>query len=127
MTGNLLKKRLSGHQSNLNTLENLLQTGFTYTDEAVRALREKTALIAHCIDYDHRFNYTSTQIVDQTYKKNILPTLEMIHIQNDSNSINKRTDTDRLNSIFSGLLYTINTQRTRIANRQNNTDTNHPS
>ncbi|XP_062705197.1 uncharacterized protein LOC134287419 [Aedes albopictus] len=127
MTGNLLKKRLSGHRSNLNQLENLLESGRTYADEPVRALREKTALLAHCIDHDHRFIYETTRIVDRTYKRNILPILEMIHISNDNDSINKRTDTDRLSSTLSGLIHRINTVMTKNTNGQNNRNTNHPS
>lgn len=127
MTGNLLKKRLSGHRSNLNQLESLLASGSTYTDEPVRALKEKTALLAHCIEHEHRFNYETTKIVDQTYKKNILPVLEMIHISNDSNTINKRTDTDGLNTTLSGLIHKINTVRARNTYRPRNTNINHPS
>lgn len=123
MTSNLLTKRLSGHRSNLNQLENLLGSGLTYTDEPVRALREKTALLAHCIDHEHRFKYDSTRIVDQTYKKNVLPILEMIHISNDNNTINKRTDTDRLNATLSGLIHKIHTIRTRDRSRYINTNT----
>ena len=115
MTTNHLKTRLSGHQTTINQLEKLLSSGISTSDYQIRALREKTALIAHCIDNDHRFDLTTTQIIDHSYKKNSLPILEMCHIFNTQNSINKRTDVDNLNHTYAGILATL--KPTNISNQ----------
>lgn len=107
MTGNLLKSRLSGHQSNVNKLEQLLGSGLTYSDRAVQELREKTALICHCIDEQHRFNLAATTILDSTYKKSALSILEMVWIYNDPSTVNKRKDVDALSTTFAGILHAI--------------------
>ncbi|XP_058827991.1 uncharacterized protein LOC131687913 [Topomyia yanbarensis] len=84
MTRNLLKTRLSGHRSNISKLEELLNAGLTHVDSDIMQLREKTALVAHCIDHDHRFDLTATTILDQTQKHSSLPFLEMIWIYNNN-------------------------------------------
>ncbi|EDS35538.1 echinoid [Culex quinquefasciatus] len=57
MTSNLLKNRLSGHRSDVNKLDQLIQSGHTYTDVEVQAHKEKTALVSHCIDTGHRIDF----------------------------------------------------------------------
>ena len=124
MTGNLLKSRISGHRSNVNALEKLLNAGYSCNDTAVIDMKEKsTALIAHCIDHNHRFDLEAVQILDQTRKISSLPILEMIQIYNDKNSINKRTDVEKLNSTYSGILHAIQTQIQRKIDRIQNTQT----
>ncbi|XP_062550534.1 uncharacterized protein LOC134215335 [Armigeres subalbatus] len=113
MTSNLLKTRLSGHRSDQNKLERLLNSGHTHEDDTVKTLREKTALITHCIDYDHRFDLTKPTIIDETQKKTILPFLEMVWIHNQETSINKRTDTEGLNTNYSEIINKIHTLMTR--------------
>lgn len=123
MTSNLLKTRMSGHRSDQNKLESLLAAGHSYTDETVRALREKTALIAHCVDHEHRFDLTKPTIIDETHKKSTLPFLEMIWIYNEGTSVNKRTDTEGLNTNYSEIINKIHTQ-TQTKNRLRQTDRN---
>ncbi|XP_055542680.1 uncharacterized protein LOC129728278 [Wyeomyia smithii] len=113
MTSNLLKSRLSNHQSNINKLDQLLNSGLPYTDPAIRSLREKTALISHCIDERHRFNLTETKILDFTHRKSSLSLLEMVWIYNDTSTVNKRTDVDGLNATFAGILHAIDKHRNK--------------
>ena len=124
MTGNLLKTRMSGHRSNVNALEKLLHAGYRENDSPVSDMKEKsTALIAHCIDHNHRFDLEGVKIIDQTRKMSSLPVLEMIQIYNDPNSINKRTDVDKLNSTYSGILHAIQKHTQRKIDRMKNIQT----
>ena len=124
MTGNLLKTRMSGHRSNVNALEKLLKSGYSENDSPVSDMKEKsTALIAHCIDHKHRFDLEAVKILDQTRKMSSLPILEMIQIYNDPNSINKRTDVEKLNSTYSGILHAIQKHTQRKIDRIKNTQT----
>lgn len=107
MTTNHLKTRLSGHQSTVNQLEKLLREGYSTADHPISTLREKTALISHCIDEDHRFDLTNTKIVDHSYKRSTLPILEMCHIFNNPTAVNKRTDVDHLNHTYTGILTSL--------------------
>lgn len=104
MTTTHLKTRLSGHQTTINKLNKLIETGHTGTDREILDLREKTALIAHCIDKQHKFDLTSTKIIDHSYKRSSLAILEMCHIYNTPDAVNKRTDVDGLNNIYAGIL-----------------------
>ncbi|XP_015121934.1 uncharacterized protein LOC107044532 [Diachasma alloeum] len=63
-----------------------------------------TALTKPASDPDHRFDYNRVKISGtekQQYKRNIL---EMIHIMRESNSVNFRSDVDRLASVYSSLI-----------------------
>lgn len=122
MTSNLLKTRLSGHRSDVNRLDKLLQSGHSYSDVEVQATREKTALISHCIDTGHRFDLTQAEILDQTFKRSSLSLLEMIWIHNTQDTVNKRTDTDGLNSTYAGILHALHKHREKNP-KQNNTNT----
>ncbi|XP_062533792.1 uncharacterized protein LOC134202821 [Armigeres subalbatus] len=112
MTTNQLKKRLSGHKSNVNKH---LQT----TPNDTQA---KTALIQHMMEYQHTFSLDGTKIVDRTFRPSALPMLEMCHIHNTPNTVNYRTDVDGLNSTYAGILHTTKklsrTQKVR-SNTQN--------
>lgn len=124
MTSNLLKKRLSGHKSNVNKLDQLLRTDLTYADEEITSLGDQTALIKHCVDYEHRFTIDNTKILDHTYKKAALPILEMIHIFNNSNTVNRRTDVQNLSNTYTGILHAI--QQNRTSTRSTRLQTNNP-
>lgn len=119
MTTNRLRTRISGHKTHYNTLERLLQNQIQTTDPEIASLKEKTALLDHSITKNHRFNLEKTKILDKTNKTHTLPFLEMCHITNNSNSINRRTDTENLNSIYAGILHLLN----NIQNRNNTHDT----
>ena len=114
MTKNLLKDRLAGHRSNVNALEQLITAGTTPNDTKMMDLKGKTALISHCIDHNHRFELNTAEILDHTHKISSLPLLEMIHIYNDSNCVNKRTDVEHLNSTYAGILHAIARQTQKL-------------
>lgn len=106
MTKNNLRKRLAGHKSNINKLDRLLNSH--HTDTAVTALSETTtALITHSVERCHTFNLDHTKIIDHSYKTNTLPFLEMCHISNTDNTVNKRTDVEGLNTTYAALLHSI--------------------
>ncbi|XP_052562356.1 uncharacterized protein LOC120425901 [Culex pipiens pallens] len=121
MTSNLLKNRLSGHRSDVNKLDQLIQSGHTYTDVEVQAHREKTALVSHCIDTGHRFDITQAKILDQSFKRSSLPLLEMIWIHNTADTVNKRTDTDGLNSTYAGILHVLHKHKTKTKPQKHTT------
>lgn len=111
MTTNRLKKRLSGHQSNINQLNRLRDLGYTNTDQAMIQQSTKTALTEHCVREDHRFALQRTRIIDRTYNRSTLPLLECFHIYNTPHTVNHRTDVEGLSAIYSGLLRTIATKQ----------------
>ncbi|XP_058827371.1 uncharacterized protein LOC131687310 [Topomyia yanbarensis] len=106
MTKNLLKSRLSGHKSNVNKLDNLIQDQTTTTDSRVASLGAQTALIEHCMQYQHRFAFEKTTIVDRTFRSSSLPYLEMCHITNTPHTVNSRSDVDNLSVIYAAILHT---------------------
>lgn len=107
MTTNTLKTRMYGHQTHINKLQRLLDSGVEYDDVHIQDLREKTALMDHCIVHRHRFDVNHPQIMDSTHKAASLPILEMCHIRATPNTVNRRTDTDGLNTTYSFLLSSI--------------------
>ncbi|XP_062716395.1 uncharacterized protein LOC134291940 [Aedes albopictus] len=107
MTTNKLRKRLSGHQSNINQLNRLRDQGYTNTDQAMIQQSSKTALTEHCVKEDHRFALQQTKILDKTHNRSTLPLLECFHIYNTHRTVNHRTDVEGLSSIYCGLLRTI--------------------
>ncbi|XP_062708964.1 uncharacterized protein LOC134288363 [Aedes albopictus] len=115
MTTNQLKKRMSGHKSDVNKIVN------TPTD----ITQAKTALTQHMIEHNHTFNLDGTKIVDRTLRSTALPILEMCHIQNTSNTINFRTDVDGLNTAYAGILHTIKTTNSRREQLRNSTHNTH--
>ncbi|XP_062716665.1 uncharacterized protein LOC134292023 [Aedes albopictus] len=121
MTTNKLKKRISGHQSNINQLNRLRDQGYTNTDQAMIQQSSKTALTEHCAREDHRFALQQTKIIDRTYNRTTLPLLECFHIYNTSGTVNHRTDVEGLSTIYCGLLRTI------AAKQMKKTQTNPPS
>lgn len=109
MTRNNLRKRLTGHKANVNKLDKMMNDEeHTHTNDAKIALIETTtALIEHCITHNHRFQLDHTNIIDHSHKPSTLPFLEMCHITNTDQTVNKRTDTDGLNTTYAGLLHDI--------------------
>ena len=108
-----------GHQSYVNALDKKLVEGYQYTDVEVQQLREKTAMIDHCIVHQHRFNLKQPRIIDQSYKPSALPVLEMCHITTTLNTVNRRMDTDGLSCAYANCLSTVAANRTRISTHTN--------
>ncbi|XP_065077334.1 uncharacterized protein LOC135700684 [Ochlerotatus camptorhynchus] len=113
MTTNHLKKRLSGHKSNINKLAEILQT--------TQHIHAKTALIQHIADHQHTFDLEGTKIIDRTYRSSALSMLEMCHINNTSNTVNYRTDVAGLNTTYAGILHTVKANISRRERSRNNT------
>lgn len=116
MTTNNLRRRMYGHQSYINALDKKLLEGYQYSDVEVQQLREKTALIEHCILHQHRFNLKQPHIIDHSYKTSALPVLEMCHITTTSNTVNRRTDTDGLSCAYANCLSMVGSSRRRPPN-----------
>ena len=106
MTKNKLYTRLSGHKSNLNKLEQILNHEIDQTQH-LEELKGKTALIEHCINKDHRFNLDRATIVDHTLNFHALAFLEMCHIYNTPHTVNKRVDVEGLNTAYAGVLHLV--------------------
>lgn len=107
MTQNKLKTRLSGHRSDVNKLDRLQELCNTNTTNNIDTLREKTALISHCIDHNHRFNFDNTQILEECRSYSGLSFIEMCHIVNTSHAVNKRSDVEGLHNTYASILHTI--------------------
>ncbi|XP_062714409.1 uncharacterized protein LOC134291108 [Aedes albopictus] len=119
MTTQKLKARLSKHKSNMTKLQTLQNDGHTTEDAAIQAIMETTALVNHAALKNHTFKLGEARILDTTHKGRNLPILESCHINNTSNTINKRTDTDNLHIAYAGVLHWMNNfqqnRRTRNA------------
>lgn len=121
MTTNRLNTRLSGHRTHYNTLDRLIAANTDVGDPQMILLGQKTALLEHSIQQNHRFDLEKTDIIDQHNKQHKLPLLEMCHIVNNPNSINRRTDTEGLSAIYAGILHSLKNNTIR----QNNNTTTH--
>ena len=126
MTKNQLRTRMYGHQSLVNTLDRHLSTGHEYSDPLIQQLREKSALLEHAIDQQHRFDINNPSIVDTSFKTQALPVLEMCHIYTTPDTVNRRTDTDGISATYSYLLTSVANLRAErpTAARQHQSDTN---
>lgn len=109
MTSCRLKDRVSGHRSTINKLEELRAAGKDETDHEMARLREKTALLDHCITNNHNFLLDKVEVLDSSNKKQNLAILESCHILNTPNTVNKRTDTENLSGTYAGVLHTVKT------------------
>lgn len=78
-----LRNRMAGHRSDINS-----------------GSSQKTALAMHCIEESHRPDFKNVGILqtEKHYNKRML--LEMLHIKNAENSINRRSDCDGLSDIY---------------------------
>ncbi|XP_055853213.1 uncharacterized protein LOC129916968 [Episyrphus balteatus] len=83
-----LKNRLAGHRSDINSGHS-----------------QKTALALHCIDEGHRPDFNNVDILqtEKHYSKRML--LEMLHILNTNNTVNRRSDCEGLSSIYSQFVH----------------------
>ncbi|KAK9876390.1 hypothetical protein WA026_012701 [Henosepilachna vigintioctopunctata] len=70
----------------------------------VKLRPDRCALALHSSQQGHRFDFDSVEILDvaANYHKRVF--LEMVHINSNPNSINKKTDVSRLSCIYSYLL-----------------------
>ncbi|XP_062704389.1 uncharacterized protein LOC134286739 [Aedes albopictus] len=109
MTSCRLKDRVSGHRSTINKLTELREAGKDETDQEIMRLREKTALLDHCITNNHQFLLDRVEVLDSSHKKQNLAILESCHILNTQHTVNKRTDTDNLSGTYAGVLHTVKT------------------
>ncbi|XP_062700559.1 uncharacterized protein LOC134284948 [Aedes albopictus] len=107
MTNNRLQTRLYGHKTHINKLNRLKELGYSKTDTDMITLRERTALIEHCIDHDHMFNLGQVTVLDRSNHTNTLAFLEMCHITNTPHTVNHRTDVSGLNSTYAAILQTF--------------------
>lgn len=105
MTTQQLKNRMSGHRSSLNALKKLTRDRHTNQD-AIASLKEKTALVKHTAEEDHNFSLERVRILDRHKHASGLAILEACHITN-TETVNKRTDTDNLSSSYAGILHTL--------------------
>lgn len=115
LTTTTLKQRLSNHQSDTNKLNKLLERNpeSPTTSYELLRLKEKTALLQHCLEKEHRFAFERTKILDQHRRCSALPILEVCHIVNTDQTVNKRSDVDYLSSQYAGVLHTIKNQRSK--------------
>ncbi|XP_044751862.1 uncharacterized protein LOC123311819 [Coccinella septempunctata] len=65
---------------------------------------ERCALASHAFNLDHRVNFEDVKVLktEKNYRKRLV--LEMIEINKKENTINKKTDTNKLSSIYRYLL-----------------------
>ncbi|XP_062710491.1 uncharacterized protein LOC134288736 [Aedes albopictus] len=124
MTTNRLKTRIYGHQTHYNTLEKLLEQGSDANDPQIVALGEKTALMNHSINKQHRFDLKKVKILDKNVNAHTLQFLEMGHIASNKNCVNKRTDTEGLHAIYAGIIYEIGNIN-KIRNRHDTQEHTH--
>lgn len=64
----------------------------------------RCALTKHSVEQEHHIDLDSVEIVDKTSSYNKRLIMEMIHIQREQNSINKKSDVQNLSNIYTFLL-----------------------
>lgn len=119
MTKNKLQTRMYGHTHDVNKFKTIVDNGITNIEEQKERLKDRTALIDHCIEHKHLFDLDKVKIIDHTFKPSALPILEMCHIATNSNTVNHRTDVEGLGNTYSGILHSVSTHHSR----RNNTNT----
>lgn len=123
MTRNYLRQRMYGHQTDINKYNTMIANGINDTQQQMNEVGGHTALIEHVIKNKHMFDLSEVQIIDRTYKTGNLPILEMCHIANTANTVNRRTDVVGLNIIYAGILHTYKTRlKSKNKSRNDNTD-----
>lgn len=125
MTTNKLNTRMSGHKTHYNTLDRLKAANVDNMDPQMILLSQKTALLEHSIQNNHRFNLENVKIIDQHNKQYKLPLLEVCHIVNNEHSINRRTDTEGLSAIYAGILHAIKNRTINERRDRENTQQTH--
>lgn len=93
-TGQIFKKRINQHSYDQKNKH-------IFTDNS-------TALQIHALNTGHSFNFKEPKILatENNYRKRTI--LEMIHIKTTKNTVNKKSDTDNLHSIYATILRTNN-------------------
>ena len=86
-TSQLLKKRLTLHKSD------------------VKLRPERCALARHSHDTGHSFGFDDVKILELENNSFTKSFLEMCHINNHDNTVNSRTDINRLSTFYKYLLY----------------------
>lgn len=107
MTKNCLQTRLSGHRTNINKYNALVERGLSDTDAEILWVKELTALMEHIVETKHSFDLGNTKIIDLSRKVTNLPMLEMCHIVNNANTVNHRTDVKGLSNTYAGILHSV--------------------
>jgi hypothetical protein len=104
MTTTSLKKRMSGHQADINAIENHNVS--------------RTALCQHISEYNHEFSIENAKSIHQNNNNYKLSFLEMLYI-NDRNRqcVNKRSDYNNLNRDYLGILHLIRKRTKQIKQR----------
>jgi hypothetical protein len=93
MTKTSLKKRICGHQSNINTINNNVN---------------KTALCQHIMEMNHIFDLDNAKAIHQNNNYSKLSFLEMLYINDRKNKcVNKKSDYNDLNRDYLGILHLI--------------------
>lgn len=124
MTTNKLQTRIYGHKSDVNLLDKIIKIENTSDRlHKLSNLKERTAMINHCIIKGHRFDLQNAKILDSSLKSNRLPILEICHIMSTEN-INKRTDVEGLHTCYTGIMHTLKNRSHTNRDRRNEIDTN---
>lgn len=107
-TGQLLSNRMTQHKSDHKNKHIITETS--------------TAAVLHSRDTGHRFNFEKPKILqmEHNYKKRTI--LEMVHIKNSANTVNKKSDTQKLHSIYATLLKKPASDHTPTANTSTTMD-----
>lgn len=107
MTTNKLQTRIYGHKSDVNLLDKVMQLENTSDRlHKLSNLKERTAMMNHCINNDHRFDLQNAKILDSSLRASRLPILEICHIMT-TQTVNKRTDVDGLHICYTGIMHTL--------------------
>ena len=85
------------HRSSTKVLIKLWNIGYTSTDEAIKNIQQKTALLEYAVHEEHLFD------IDRSRKSWNLPILESCHIKTTQHTVNHRTDTDNLHATYAGV------------------------
>lgn len=100
-----------------------------HSDPEIQLLSQKTAMMEHCVQQQHRFDVGNPTIVDCCFKTQALPVLEMCHILTTPQAVNRRTDTADMSATYSFLIASVNDLRRESGrtDRSNNqyTDATH--
>lgn len=112
VTTTSLKKRLSGHKSNISTVK---QTGSA-----------PTGLCQHIKEFGHDFDLSQTKILHECSKIRKLEMLEYLHINDNKNNVNKKLTSRELSENYKTILELINKRKKHIsphtqANQHSNT------
>ena len=89
-TGRLLKTRITEHRSHIN--RNTPQP----------------SVITHHRLLDHEFDWDGVEILDEEMKLGKRLTSEMLYIKRQKNSLNRQTDTECLQHIYSTIVERLN-------------------